>query len=198
MLTKKEAKKLVEEVKGEARGISLKDDLDFVFETKKEEGLKRVEERMAELGYPINYKEIKAMEFYPMGVANLLLLVIKETFNFNKEDLEKWGASIVKFSLFTKVFLKYFGSLGRVAIEAPKNWARHYTVGKLTMPEYSRKEKYTILRLHDFKVHPIHCAILKGYFRKISEMVVKSPAKCEETKCSFKGDDYHEFFVTWQ
>ncbi|KPJ55177.1 hypothetical protein AMJ47_01530 [Parcubacteria bacterium DG_72] len=197
MLTKKEAKRLVRETKGEARGVALKDDLDYILEIKGEEGLERVEQRMAELGYPLRKKDIKPMSFYPMGLANLFLLVIKEVFNFTEKDLEDWGASIVKFSLFTKIFLRYFGSLALIAKEAPKIWRDHYTIGDLEMPEYSEKKKYVILRLKNFKMDPIHCSILTGMFSKISQMVVKHPATCKETKCMAKGDSYHELLITW-
>jgi hypothetical protein len=196
MLTKERIEQLMD-VAGEARGVALKDDLDFVLEEKGEQGLKKVEARMKELGYPLEYREIRSMDFYPMGLANLLLLVIQEVFNFNEDDLERWGGAIVKFSIFTKIFLKYFGSLKLIAREAPKIWKKHYTIGELEMPEFSEKERRVILRIKNFKVHPIHCAILKGMFSKITQMVVKSPASCKETKCMFKGDNFHELLLTW-
>jgi len=197
MLTKQEAKKIVEQTKGEARGVSLRDDLDFILDIKGEQGLKRVEDRMAELGYPLKRKDVNVMSFYPMGLADLYLLVIQEIFNFNKKELEKWGASIVKFSIFTKVFMKYFGSLQLMAAQTPRAWKKHYTAGDLEMPEYSREKRYVILRLSNFKFHPIHCPLLTGMFLKISQMVIKQPTKCKETKCMFRGDPYHEFLITW-
>ena len=196
MISKKEIDDSMK-LKGEARGVAIRDDLDFVIETKGKEGLKKVEDKMAELGFPLKYKEIKPMHFYPMGLANLCLLVIKDVFNFNEDDLRKWGASLVKFSIFSKIFMKYFGSFKLIAKESPKNWRNHYTIGTLEMPEYSHKKRYTILRLRDFKAHPIHCPILEGFFARISQMVVKHPATCKETKCMFKGDKYHEFLITW-
>lgn len=197
MLTKEQAKKMVEQTQGEARGVALKDDLDYILELKGEEGLKKVEKRMAELGYPLRKKDIQAMSFYPMGLANLFLRVIQEVFDFKEKDLEVWGSSIVKFSLFTKVFLKYFGSLSLIAKEAPKIWRDHYTIGELEMSDFSDKKRYVVLRVKNFKVDPIHCGILIGMFSKISQMVVKNPVTCKETKCMFKGDSYHELTITW-
>lgn len=196
MLTKQQAQEMMK-IKGEARGVAIKDDLDFVLEEKGEEGLKKIETRMTELGYSLKYKDIKPMDFYPIGLANLYLLVIKEVFNFDEEDLKKWGAAIVKFSLFTKIFLKYLGSLKLVAEEAPKIWRKHYTIGDLEMPDYSEEKRYVILRLRNFKVDPIHCKILEGMFSKISTMVTKFPTTVKETKCMFKGDEYHELLITW-
>ena len=65
------------------------------------------------------------------------------------------------------------------------------------MPEFDEKEKYAILRLSNFEVHPIYCTVFKGYFSKVAEMIVNLPVKCEETKCAFLGDDCHEFLLKW-
>jgi len=196
MLTKEEAEKLMK-TKGEIRGMALKVDWDFIIETKGEEGLKRVEARMAELSFPLKHREIKQMNFYPIGFGALSLLVIKEIFNFNDKDFEKWGASVVKFSLFMKIFMKYFGSLKLIAEQIPGMWQKHYTIGSLEMPEWSERKKYVILRERNFKIRPFFCYIHKGYFTKVAEMVIKSPITCKETKCMFRGDEYHEFLLTW-
>ena len=196
MLTRKQAQKLME-IKGEARGMVLKADWDFVLEEKGEEGLRKVEARMAELGYPLKYKEIKPMDFYPMGLAAISVLSIKEVFNFKEKDLEKWGHSVVKFSTFMKIFMKYFGSLKLIANQIPKIWREHYTVGDLEMPDFSKEKRYAILKEKNFPIHPIYCNIHKAYFIKVAQMVIKSPVSCKETKCMFKGDSHHEFLLTW-
>lgn len=196
MLTKKQAEKFME-IKGEVRGMTFKGDLEFVLEDKGKEGLKRVEDRLAELGFPLKYKEIKPMDFYPMGLSPISLLTIKEVFNFNEEDLKRWGTSVVKFSLFMKIFMKYFGSLKLIASQVSKMWRKHYTIGKLEMPEFSEEKRYAILRLKDFKIDPAYCDIYLGYFSKTAEMVEKFPVTCKETKCMFRGDKYHEFLLTW-
>lgn len=196
MLTKREAENLMK-IKGEVRGMALKVDLDFVLEKKGEQGLKRVEAKMAELDFPLKHKEIAPMDFYPMGLGALSLLAIKEVFNFDEKDLERWGAAVVKFSLIMKIFMKYFGSLKLIAQQVPKIWQKHYTIGALEMPDFSEEKRYVILRVRNFQIHPIYCLIHKGYFTKVAEMVVKASATCKETKCVFKGDKYHEFLLTW-
>jgi len=197
MLTKEKAKKLVKEINGEVRGVALKDDLDYILEIKGEQGLERVEQRMAKLGYALKRKDIKSTNFYPMGIGAILSLTIKEVFNFNEKDFEKMGFSEVKFSIFVKIFMKYFSSLKLVAEQVPNMWQRHYTVGELEMPEYSEKEKYIILRVKNFKIEPMYCNLSIGYFSKIAEMLGKGSVTCKETKCMFKGDPYHEFLLTW-
>jgi len=196
MLTKQEAKELMK-IKGEARGLSLKDDLDFILEEKGEKGIKKVETRMAELGYPLEYKKIKVMDFYPMGLEVIMVITIKEVFDFGKDEMNRWGISLVRFSLFIKIFMKYFASLKLISKQVPGIWRKYYTIGDLEMSEFSKEDKYVILKLKNFKMSPVHCQLYESLFSKITEMVVKSPTTCKETKCMFRGDPYHEFSLTW-
>jgi len=197
MLTKERAKKLLQETKGEVRGVALKDDLDYILEIKGEQGLERVEQRMTELGCTLKRKDIKSTNFYPIGLGIILSLTIKEVFNFTEKDFEKMGFSEVKFSIFVKIFLKYFSSLKLIAEQVPNIWRKHYTIGDLEMPRYSRNEKYIILRVKNFKINPIYCNLSMGYFSKVVQMVVRAPVSCKETKCIYRGDPYHEFLLTW-
>jgi len=149
------------------------------------------------LGFPLEYKEIKTMSFSPVGLSVIFVTTIKEIFNFDKEDFKKWGVSVVKFSLIMKIFMKYFVSLKLISGQVSKIWREHYTIGDLEMSEYSEEERYAILRLKNFRLSNIYCNIYEGYFAKTAEMVVKAPVTCKETKCMFKGDEYHEFLLTW-
>jgi len=195
-LTKELAKKLMA-IKGEARGVTLKVDWEYILQEKGKKGLSKLEAKMADLGYPLKYKEIKPMHFYPIGMDAISMLAIKELFNYDEKKFEEMGGSVVKFSLFLKVLLKYFFSIQIVAKEIPKMWQRHYTIGDLRAHEIREEKKYAILRLKDFQVHPIFCPIIKGYLAKVLGMVVKSSATCKETKCPFRGDEYHEFLIKW-
>ena len=196
MLTKKEADKLIG-LSGEARGMNIKIDLDYIFEKYGEKGIKKIEDRIVQLGYPVKYKEIEPMGFYPIGLEAIVLVSIKDVFNLNEKQAEEMGASVVKFSLFMKIFMKYLGSLALIANEVSKIWKEHYTMGKLIMPDFSGEKRYAIVREEDFKIHPVYCNIHKGYFIKIAQMAIKAPVVCQETKCMFEGDPYHEFLLTW-
>ena len=58
-------------------------------------------------------------------------------------------------------------------------------------------EKYAIARIENFELCPSHCCTLKGYFLSVVKMILGRPISCEETKCTFRGDEYHEFRITW-
>lgn len=197
--TKETAKKLME-IKGEVRGVTLKTDMEYILKEKGENGLKKLEDELKGLGQPINFREIKTMAFYPVGLRALSLLAIKRVFDFDDEKIKEIGFFATKTSLIIKLFVRYFLSVQRVFLkEAPKLWKKHYTVGELNTVELNEEKKYGILRLKNVDVHPIVCCYLEGYFRGVLKLIVKSSRiTSKETKCPFRGDEYHEYLIEWQ
>jgi hypothetical protein len=198
-LTKEIAKKLME-IKGEVKGVTFKTDAEHILKEKGEEGLKRLEAELESLGCPIKYQEIKTMASYPVGLRAISLLAIKRVFNYDDKKIEEMGFLATKRSLIVKLFVRYFLSVQRVfSKEASKLWKQHYSIGELIPVELNEEKKYAILRLKDFDIHPILCCYLGGYFCGIVQMVIKSPQiNFEERKCTFRGDEYHEYLLKWQ
>lgn len=185
-------------IKGEARGVSLKDDFEYVLRLKGKERLRALEQTLEQWGFPLRYKEIKGMAFYPLGLEGIVLLALKETFSFSNEEFEKIGEIEAKQSLVVKLFMKYLISIDIAAKEAPRMWRKYYTVGRVEVRDLNKKEGLVILRIQDFGLSPLHCHLLKGYFSALVQMVVNKPTVCEERKCIFSGDSYHEFFIKWK
>lgn len=197
LLTKESAKELLE-IKGEVRGTAIKSDWDFILKNEGEEVLKKLEKRMAELGCPIKYNEIKSGNFYPIGYDVISVQLIKELFGYKDKELEELGAAQFKSSIFLKIIGKYFVNLSLFVREASKAWHRYYTVGNLEIVELNEKEKYMIFALKDFKIHPDLCIALKGSFIKGLKLITLSNSvSCQETKCVFKGDDFCQFLIKW-
>ena len=197
ILTKEIAKKLME-VEGEGRGVALKGQLEFVLKEKGEEGLKEIEEEMARVDCPIKYREIRAMEFYPVGWEAVNLLAMKKLFNFQEEDFKRMAEFESKTSLVMRVFLKYLFSIDKMVKEVPQIWKKNYTKGNLRLIDFKEEEKRVILRLEDFSLHPIHCFCLKSYIASIMKMMLKKDVSSKEIKCTFWGDEYHEFIFRWE
>ena len=107
------------------------------------------------------------------------------------------GVFQTKTSLIIKLFMKFFVSLDALSEKAPEIWKRYYTTGTLEVAVFNKEEKNGILAVKNFALHPLHCQLLEGYFGNMIKMVVGTPVVCEEKKCTFKGDDCHEFFVKW-
>jgi len=199
-MKKEEVKKLME-IEGQVRGVVLKTDAEYVLAEKGKEGLKKVEEELGRLGHPLNYQEIKSMDFYPVGLRILSLMTIKETFNFDDEKIKEMGLVATKKSLIIKLFVRYFLSVERVFFkEAPRIWQKHWTKGTLIPVDLNEEKRYGLLRLKDFDLHPLYCSVyLCGYFSGILQMLIKShKITCRETKCPFKGDKYHEYLLKWE
>lgn len=187
-------------IKGKVKGVTLKTDAEYILKEKGEEGLKKVEEELEKLGYPIKYKEVKTMLFYPVGLRALSLLAIKKVFDLEDEKIREMGFLATKRSLIVKLFVRYFLSVKRVFYkEAPKLWSQHFTIGELVPVELNEKKKYAILRLKNFNLHPLYCLYLGGYFCGILDLLIKTPQiTFEEAKCAFKGDEYHEYLLKWR
>jgi hypothetical protein len=196
----KEEIKVMMGITGEARGVTLQTDAEYVLLKKGKDGLGKVEEKLKEMGCPIDYKHVKATDWYPVGLRALSLIAIKETFNWTNEEIEDMGNVAPKYSFFVKLLMKYFLTLSMTYEESPKYWKKHYTIGELETPDYSPKKKYFIIRVKGFKIHPILCVYLGGYFKRISQFVLKNAKnfKITENKCMFRGDPYHETLITYE
>ncbi len=184
-------------IEGEVRGTAIKGEMDFILKEKGKEGLKKLADIITKLGYPLKYREIKPMGFYPLGLYGSMQLVIKRIFNFDNKKIQEMGAFESKISLIMRLFMKYFVSLERMVKEVPRIWRTYFSVGNLKVVEFNKKEKYIITRLENFRLHPIQCQVLLGYFPSVMQMIIGNEVSCEETKCVFRGDDYHEFLMKW-
>ena len=186
--------------KGEIRGLVFHTDASYVLARNGESGLVKLENTIKELGYPIDYRHPKRTDWYPIGLRVISLLVIKDTFGWNDEDIKEMGFNAPIFSFLVKIFMKFFISLAKTAKESPKLWKEHYrNVGKLVPVKVDEDKKFFILRLEEFKIHPIFCTYLNGYFKRVASFGITSKKiDCKETKCVFKGDPYDEFLITWE
>ena len=184
-------------IKGKVRGMSLRNIAAFVLKERGKEGLKKLEDTITRLGYPLEYRKIKTMTFYPLGLEPLMMVVAKKLLNFNEEDFRQLGEFSPKSAIIVRLFLQYLVSIRTVAENVSEMWKKYYTVGNIETVELNEEKKYMILRVTDFNLHPVHCQVLEGYFPTVIQMVVKKKVHCKETKCFFRGDEYHEYLMEW-
>jgi len=164
------------------------------------EGVKKLKEELKKFGYPIKFSEIDPLDWYPIGLRTLGLIILKNLFNLKDDDFTKTGAEAVAFSFVLKFFFKHFLSRKVAFRHIPDYWKKHYTCGKLEPVEFKEEKNkgYFIIRLHDFKIHPIYCKFFLGYFLQVAKLLGGGKATIEETKCIFKGDHYDEFLIKWK
>lgn len=186
-------------LKGETRGMNFRVDGKFVVMKKGKEGLKRVEEELEKVGCPVKYDRIKSLNFYPLGLYGASLLAMKKIFGWGDEEFRELGRFTATEPRIIRIYLMYFFSLEAMVGKGPQIWNEYYTIGHVLIPDYSKKEKYLILQIKDFALHSPLCHTLEGYLEMIIKMIVKpKEIKCRETKCTFRGDEYHEFKITWK
>ncbi len=184
-------------IKGEVKGVSLKENFDFVLKEEGEAGLKKLEDALYEAGCPLKYQEIKSMIFYPLWLDAVLLTAVVRLFGYEEEKLREMGRFEPKNSLIIRIFIRYFISLERAAQEVPKMWRQTFTVGDLRVKELDKKAGCGTLILENYRFIPLQCQILQGYFSSVLQMIVGKEVSCQETKCVFRGDEYHEFSFHW-
>jgi len=198
-LTKELAKKIMA-FEGKIRGMDLKADAQFLLEREGKESLEKVKGKLKAVGFPIEYEKLNSMDFYPGGLKALSLLGIQAVLGYEDKDIEEMGRAAPKISLIVKLFIKYFGPASRFFFkESPKIWKKYWTVGEFVPHRLNEKEKFAIMQIKNLSLHPLYCAYLKGYFSTLTKMVVGGKkVTCQETKCTFKGDKFHEFLLKWQ
>jgi predicted hydrocarbon binding protein len=200
VITKQEFDELMS-IDGETRGAGLTDGYEFfereVGKEKANEGIVIIEKRITELGYPFKFSEIKPMTFYPVGLLAVILVLMQRIYSLTNEKLQEIGHNASKVSLIVRLFMRHFFSLDMMVKKSPDIWRKYFTVGDLTVHEYDKKKRYMIFRIKNFRLHPFHCEISKGYLANTTGMVVNSKVTVEETKCVYRGDEYHEFLMKW-
>lgn len=194
--------KIIEEIlkiEGKVRGVVFQTDVKYVERNEGEAGIRKLTQAVKQLGLPLSYgKKIKATGWYPLSWRVLSLCLIKDTFKYSDSQISEMGFAAPKYSFIVKTLLRYFISMEKTFRESAKYWQEHYTVGVLSAPVIEPGNGKLVIRLDNFDIHPIMCVYLKGYFKAITQLVVKSEQMTiNETKCMLKGDLYHEFIIQW-
>jgi len=188
----------IQKVKGEVIGVSFQEDAQFIRQKEGEEGLRELETEMKKLGYPLEFKEVRSFQWYPLSLNFLYLAVAKNIFNWPDDVFRENGRFSAKVSLIAKIMMKYFVSLKRCFAEAGNFWQKYYTIGNLKTEELNEKEHSAALVLRDFPGHPLLCRVLEGYFwQVISYVAPKEKLKVKEIECPFQGGKVHRFKITW-
>lgn len=167
-----------------------------------EEGLKIIEKEAKKLELPFIPEKIKDSEWYPAGIILGIFYILQEKFNFREKDFAELGEATVKFSPPIRLLMKYFAIPEKIAkIAGPRLWRRFYDRGEAEVCEFkeSKTEGSLIIRIKDFKSHPLHFLYLGHFFLGMLKLSRKfKETSVEETKSPFKGDKYQEYLLKWK
>ena len=139
MLDKSVAQKILS-LEGRAKGVVFQTDLSYILKKWGEDGLKKIEGQLKELGCPIDYRQIRAMEWLPMGARILSLMVVKDGFQLGDEDIKGMGRNAPKVSFLLRFLLRTVVSPAATLEHTRQLWKNHYTRGKV-FAEYREEEK---------------------------------------------------------
>jgi len=189
-----ELKKIPGNVKGEVFNTFIP----YIRKKEGEEGLRKVMERLRELGCEFDDKEINSFQMYPNYLGALFIVIPHEIFDWTEDDVFEMGYEAPRRSFIIKMLLKYLVSVEKLFQEASTYWEKHFDFGSLEAAELNQEEGYMIVRIHGYHFHPLVCTFHAGYFKGVVGFCVKEKElSVEETKCNHRGDDYHEFIIRW-
>lgn len=167
-----------------------------------EEALGVIEKESKNLGPPFILKEIKELEWYPVGMYLGILYILQEKFNFREKDFAELGETAAKFSPAIRLLMRYFPVPEKMAkISAPRLWRRFFDTGEAEVCEFkdSKTEGLLIVRVKNFELHPLHFLYLGYFFLGIAKLARKfKEVAVEETKSPFRGDGYQEYLIKWK
>ncbi len=182
---------------GKVKGDVFLNHAEYIKLKEGEGAVKKLEDKMAELGAPIKFNEIKPTEWESEGLSSLVIVVAKDLFNWTDKDIFEWGRFRTRVSFIVKMMTRMLVSVKKLVDEAPKHWSRNFDFGSIEITLNEEEKKMVVLE-KDFKTHPLVCIFHAGYFKGMLELCVRSNnIKVEEVRCAHKGDDYHEYVVTW-
>ena len=188
----------IKQIQGKIIGFSFREDFEFIKNKKGEEGLRKIERALQDLGYFFKPDDIKKYQWYPWYQNILILVLAKNIFHWNEKVFWEWGRFNAKISFIAKLMMKFFVSFERLLKEAGNYWQRYFTLGKLEVETLNQRERFTILILKEFPSHPLFCRELEGFFWQTASYVLpKEGLKVEEIECPFQGGKVHRFKISW-
>ena len=143
IISKEELEELIK-IEGKTMGNSIKNSGEFILREEGEEGLKKLEDAMSALGYPIRYREIKATSFYPSNLLAITFVTMKRLFSYDDKKFQEMGEFRAKFSLIIRLFMRYFVSIDKAAKALPIIWRKLFTTGDARVVELNKEARYAI------------------------------------------------------
>lgn len=186
-------------IEGNVRGAVFETDAVFIRSRHGDEGLSRLRAELVRLGQPIDYDSLASMEWQPVGLRALSLIVMRDVFNWGDDDIREMGDAAPKYSFIVRILMKFFVSPSAAFERVPEYWARHYDIGRLEAVALHADEHYAVVRLHDFQIDRVYCRYLEGFFGRLFKFTFpRSEVTIKETVCMHEGGGFHEFTSRWE
>lgn len=199
MISSQELRK-IKKIKGKIRGTAFRNDFDCVKEKGGKKQLDQVKKRLRELGCEeeIYQEKISIFNWYPLWCHVLFFVILNEEMGWREKDIFNIGFHGTRASLVLRIIPKQAFNLEKIFSQSHKYWDKNFSVGKMEAEKYDLKEKYVVLKLKEFNVHPLECWTIKGYLAGFMDILGKSDVQVKETKCTHQGNKFHQFKITWK
>lgn len=186
-------------IKGEASGMCLLEDKNFILEHFGEEKVKELEKEISKIiGQEFSYNKVKSHQNYPFYLSLFATLFLYYNYGKDEELIRNFGKESIKFSLLVKLFLRYVFSPNGVLKYGPQLWRKYFSIGDLEVEKFDEKERVAVIILKNFNTHPLYCKEVEGAIEQLFSYVIKSDKlKNEEIECVFRGGKVHKFKITW-
>ncbi|MDD5382460.1 MAG: hypothetical protein PHH60_02265 [Candidatus Margulisbacteria bacterium] len=195
MINKTEIDRIMK-TEGKVKGAVFQTDAEYIKRTLGLEKLNKIRELLNSWGYPMDYENTKALEWFPAGLRALSLLAIQSVAGLDDGQIKEMGNQAPKHSFIVRLLFNFFVSLKKLSQSAPEFWRRHWAAGKLEAGEFNEAGKYLTIIIKDLDLHPFFCKYEEGYLQRIAQYINPS-AKCQELKCTFRGGPHHEYRISW-
>ena len=191
-------------MKQKTRGMDLKKMADYVRKKEGAGGLRKVENFLEEIGYPMFYKEIQKVKVYTLGERLLYLFAIKKSLGWDDNKLEEMGYYVGK----NLIIVKYFSHLFRINKKffftlLPKVGERYMEGLKVVPIEGDTKNKYARFKIigleivgeEDLKeIEKMGLSYFSGFFRGWAQMILG----VKKVHCTAKrAKDGYMFNISW-
>ncbi len=191
--------KSLEKKEGLVRGEKFRTHASFIIFKNGKEGLRKVEKELKALGHPLVLEDAGTFKWYPAFLHPMILMILKDILDWSNEDIFEMGTYSAKLSFMNRVLVRYMVSTEKALSKAPQMWRNYYDIGNLKAVDFNENKKWILIHLFNFDMHPLVCIYNSGYILQSMRNAVRgSNMNIEETKCIHKGDDYHEYKVTWE
>ncbi len=195
---KNTADKLIK-IPGKVRGEIFLNHAKYIEEKEGRGGLKKLEEKLSDLGHPVNFKKIKPLDWLGEGLSCLVIVTAKDIFFWEEKDVFEMGESGPRFSLGLRMLVQNVVLPKRLFEESPLYWKNLFDFGFIEPLDFNTESQQAVLRIHEYKTHPLLCIYHAGYIKGMAEFILKvEKITVEEIKCVHKESPYDEYRISWE
>lgn len=205
-MKQEEKEKLIRELKelknlkGEERGSDIKFLAKYLKQKEGKENYdKFIDFLKKELDFQLpDLEKLNSVDWIPASIPHIFMVGMVRYFNWSEEEISEMGRKVLGFSRSIRIFTKHFISAKFSIKKVVENWNKYYSFGSAKLVSFDKAKKEAVLRIYDFKTHPIVCKFLEGVVVEFLKVFTGSKrTQAKETKCMCQGDNYHEFKLNW-